>query len=166
MGKSEDSDLERAVTSGDEAYARHCLSVGADPNFKNSMGYTMAAWCVVCNSGVEMLKVLKEGGADLMAKCESGLTPAELAVAFCRPEMLGFIGANADLDVRRDLSGRGVTLRDFPSSPASSKMSFQLQEMLNSLRVGSEIEDAMGPLEGAFSAPLTMPQRSKGMSPL
>lgn len=166
MSKSIDLDLENAVTAGDAKAVGEYIASGGNANSINSMGYTLAAWCVVRNSGVDVLSALHEGGADLTAQCHSGLTPAELAVAFCRTEMLGFIAEKAAVDIRRDLSGRGVAAQDYPTAAYSSKELESLQKMINSLRVGAEIEDAMGPLEGAFSVPPPVTTRNRGISML
>jgi hypothetical protein len=143
--------LEYAITRGDLAAAKSALELGADANGVGDMGYPMAAWAVVCGAQLEMIELLERGGADLEAcakdKTRTGL--AELSVAFCRPDVVALLADRGFFEVNAE-AYCGVPVGavwGVGKAPERSKMN----RMITSLKLGSSIMGAMGPIEEAFS---------------
>lgn len=154
--------LEYAISRGDLAAAKSALDLGADANGVGSMGYQMVAWAVISGAKLEMIELLERGGADLEASVKvrdrTGL--AELSVAFCRPDVVALL-ADRGFFVVDAQTYCGVPAGDVwgvGTAPERSKMN----RMITSLKLGSSIMGAMGPIEEAFSgfspAPKSDPQ--------
>lgn len=143
--------LEHAITRGDLPAVKAALERGADANHVGAMGYPMAVWAVVCGAKIGLIEMLEKGGADLEAavndRSRTGL--AEMAVAFCRPDVVALL-SDRGLFEPNSVARCGVSVGDIAyegSSEGKSKMS----RMLTSLKLGSSLMQAMGPMEGAFS---------------
>jgi palmitoyltransferase ZDHHC13/17 len=70
--------LARAAYEGDPLSVNLFLKHGANPNSKNSDGYTPLHWAVV-KGNTTCIRWLIEGGADVSAKDAMGRTPRDLA---------------------------------------------------------------------------------------
>ena len=143
--------LEHAITRGDLPAVKAALELGADANHVGSMGYPMVSWAVVSGAKLDVVVQLEKGGADLEAAANDRTRTclAELAVAFCRLDVVALL-AERGLFEASAKARSGVALVDTAYEAPREEKS-KMSRMLTSLRLGSSIVQAMGPMEGAFS---------------
>lgn len=151
--------LEHAITRGDLPAVKAALELGADANHVGAMGYPMVSWAVVSGAKIDVVELLEKGGADLEAAANdrSRSCLAELAVAFCRLDVVALLAERGVFEASAKARS-GVALVDTAcEAPETAKS--KMSRMLTSLKLGSSVMQAMGPMEGAFSGLIPEPAR-------
>lgn len=137
------------------------IAEGADPNAKSGLGYPMAAWAIVCKASLPVFTAVVDGGADMQQAMNTEGQPsvAELAVAFCRPDVLGFLERRKLLDLDKRYQ-HNLTLEEVPTLVLSSKTGQEMDRLFKSLRLARELASELGPLEGAFAPSMVTPRKA------